>query len=188
MTMLAMWFQESYTFSSGNAKLLIAFIALVAISMFVQAVVTIAVALKAAKAMKDLAATADEFKTKALPLIDAAMDMGHTAHTLLHDTAPKVRLITDNLLETSNVVRHTAQEFDKTLADANLRTQRQVARVDGMVTAALTTTAEVTESIANGIRVPVQKMVVIATQAKYVLEGIFARVKSMAAKSPFANR
>ena len=180
MTMLAMWLQESYTFSSGNAKLLIAFIALVAVSMVAQAIVTIFVALKAAKAIKDLAATAEEFKTKALPLIDAAMDMGHTAHTLLNDTAPKLTLITDNLLETSDVVRHSAQEFDKTVTDANRRTQRQVARVDGMVTAALTTTAEVTEAVANGIRVPVQKMVVIATQAKLVLEGIFARIKSKA--------
>jgi uncharacterized protein YoxC len=191
MTMLAMWFQETYTFSSGNAKLLMAFIALVAISMFVQAIVTISVSLKAAKAMKDLAATAEEFKTKALPLIDSAMDMGHTAHKLLHDAAPKVKIITDNLVETSNVlvetgnvVRHSAQEFDRTIADANMRTQRQVARVDGMVTTALTTTAEIAETISNGIRVPAQKIAAIASQAKFALEGMLARIKAMSAKSP----
>jgi methyl-accepting chemotaxis protein len=195
MAMLAMWFQETYTFSSGNAKLLMAFIALVAVSMFVQAIVTISVSLKAAKAMKDLAATAEEFKTKALPLItkalpliDAAMDMGHTAHTLLNETAPKVKLITDNLVETTNVVRHSAQEFDRTIADANMRTQRQVARVDGMVTAALTTTAEIVETVGNGIRGPVKKIAEIASQAKSAVEGVVARMKSAAAKSPFANR
>ena len=191
MTMLAMWFQETYTFSSGNAKLLMAFIALVAISMFVQAIVTISVSLKAAKAMKDLAATAEEFKTKALPLMDAAMDMGHTAHKLLHETAPKVKIITDNLVETSNalvetgnVVRHSAQEFDRTVADANMRTQRQVARVDGMVTTALTTTAEIAATVSNGIRVPVQKIAAIASRAKFALEGMLDRIKAMSAKSP----
>jgi methyl-accepting chemotaxis protein len=189
MTMLAMWFQETYTFSSGNAKLLMAFIALVAISMLVQAIVTISVSIKAAKAMKDLAATAEEFKTKALPLIDSMRDMGHTAHKLLHDTAPKVKVITDNLVETSNtlvetsnVVRHSAQEFDKTIADANIRTQRQVARVDGMVTATLNTTAEIVETVSNGIRVPAQKIAAIAGQAKSALEGMLARFKSMGAQ------
>jgi hypothetical protein len=192
MTMLAMWFQETYTFSSGNAKLLIAFIALVAISMFVQAIVTISVSLKAAKAMKDLAATAEEFKTKALPLIDSMRDMGHTAHKLLNESAPKVKIITDNLVETSNtlvqtsnVVRHSAQEFDRTIADANIRTQKQVARVDGMVTATLNTTAEIVETVSNGIRMPAQKIAAIASQAKSALEGLLARFKSANAKSPF---
>jgi methyl-accepting chemotaxis protein len=185
MMMLAMWFQETYTFSSGDSKLLIVFIGLVAVSMFVQAIVTISVSLKAAKAMKDISATIDEFKTKALPLIDSAMDMGHTAHQLIHDTAPKVRLITDNLVETSNVVRHSAQEFDKTIADANIRTQRQVARVDGMVTAALTTTVEVVQTINDGIRGPIQKAAAIIAQGKTALEGVLARFKSMSAKSPF---
>jgi hypothetical protein len=104
---------------------------------------------------------------------------------LLDATAPKVKLIGDNLarasdmlVETSEVVRTSALRFEQTIADANYRTQRQVARVDGMVTAALTTTTEIVETIGNGIRVPTQKIMGIATQLRYGLEGLYAKVKS----------
>jgi len=59
--------------------------------------------------------------------------------------------------------------------------------VDGMVTAALITTAEVVETIGNGIRVPARKLAVILTQAKIVGEGLLAKVKSMVASSPFGG-
>jgi hypothetical protein len=71
-------------------------------------------------------------------------------------------------------------QFDSTIADVNMRTQRQVARVDGMVTAALTTTAEVAEAIGNGIRVPAQKIAVMVSQAKALVEGLLAKIKSKA--------
>ena len=190
--MLAMWFQETYTFSSGNAKLLLVFIGVVAVSMAVQAVVQISISLKGFKAVKDMAAAAEELKQKVLPLIETTTAVAKSTQTLLHETTPKIRRITDNLVETSsvvvetsNVVRASVERLDKTVTDANLRTQRQVARVDGMVTAALTTTAEVMETVERGIRVPAQKIALIATQTKYVLEGMLAKIKSMAANSPF---
>jgi hypothetical protein len=192
MSMLAMWFQETYTFSSGNAKLLLVFIGVVAVSMAVQAIVQISISLKGFKAVKDMAAAAEELKQKVLPLIETTTAVAKSTQALLHDTTPKIRRITDNLVETSNVVLETTNvvrasvgQLDKTVTDANLRTQRQVARVDGMVTAALTTTAEVMETVERGIRVPAQKIAVIAIQTKYVLEGLLDKIKSMAAKSPF---
>ena len=190
--MLAMWFQETYTFSSGNAKLLMVFIGVVALSMALQAIVQISISLKGFKAIKDMAATAEELKQKVLPLIDTSTAVARSAQALLHETTPKVRRITDNLVETSNVlvstgnvVRASVVQIDKTVSDANMRTQRQVARVDGMVTAALTTTAEVMDTVERGIRVPAQKIALMATQTKYVLEGIFAKIKSAAGRSPF---
>jgi hypothetical protein len=182
MAMLAMWFQETYTFSSGNAKLLMVFIGLVAASLVAQAVVTILMSVKAAKAAKDLAETADEFKTRLVPLIETAMDVSRMSQSMLRDAAPKVKLITDNLVETSSAVRASAQQFDRTITDVNLRTQRQVARVDGMVTAALTATVEAVETIHQGIRVPMQKITTIASQAKLALEGMLAKARAMASK------
>ena len=188
IAMLAMWFQETYRFSSGSAILLMVFIGLVAISMVVQAVVIISVTMKAGKAVKELAETAQEFKARLVPLIETATDVSRMSQSLLHDTVPKVKVIADNLVETSNVVRTSAQQFDKTFADVNLRAQRQVARVDGMVSATLTATVEAVESIQQGVRVPVQKISAVASQLRYGLEGILARIKAMAAKSPFVNR
>ena len=64
--------------------------------------------------------------------------------------APKVKIITENLVETSHVVRSKAAEFDVTASDVNARTRAQVARVDGMVTSVLNTTTEITDTSAEG--------------------------------------
>ena len=180
--MLAMWFQGTDAISEVNTNLLTVFIGLVALAMLVQAITLIVLAARSAKSIKDLAETVDELKQKALPLIDSATQISRATESLLSENAPKVRAIADNLLETSDLVRGTAQHFEATLADANQRTQRQVARVDGMVTAALTATVEVVETIGNGIRVPAQKIASLAGQAKLFAEGLLVRIRS------FANR
>jgi acyl transferase domain-containing protein len=75
-----------------------------------------------------------------------------------------------------------------TIADVNRRAQKQVARVDEMVTATLATTAEIAETISNGVRVPVQIIASIAGQAKTVVEGALAAVKAFAAGLKASNR
>lgn len=180
--MLAMWFQGTDAVSEINTNLLTIFIGLVALAMLVQATALIVLAAKSVKAIKGLAETVDELKQKALPLIDSATEISRSAQSLVTETAPKVRAIADNLLETSDLVRGTAQHFEETLADANLRTQRQVARVDGMVTAALTATVDVVETIGNGIRGPAQKIASMAGQAKRFAEGLLAGIKSYASR------
>jgi methyl-accepting chemotaxis protein len=182
MAMLAMWFQGTDAISEVNTNLLTVFIGLVALAMLVQAIALVVFAAKSAKSIKGLAETVDELKQKALPLIDSVTEISRTTETLLSENAPRVRAIADNLLETSDLVRGTAQHFEATLADANLRTQRQVARVDGMVTAALTATVEVVETIGNGIRVPAQKIASLAGQAKRFTEGLLAGIKSYASR------
>ena len=180
--MLAMWFQGTDAVSEINTNLLTIFIGLVALAMLVQVTALIVLAAKSVKAIKGLAETVDELKQKALPLIDSATEISRSAQSLMTETAPKVRAIADNLLETSDLVRGTAQHFEETLADANLRTQRQVARVDGMMTAALTATVEVVETIGNGIRRPAQKIASLAGQAKRFAEGLLAGIKSYASR------
>ena len=152
MAMLAMCFQGTDAISEINTNLLTVFIGLVALAMLVQAIALVVLAAKSVKAIKGLTEAVDELKQKALPLIDSATQISRTAESLLSENAPKVRAIADNLLETSDIVRGTAQHFEETLSDANLRTQRQVARIDGIVTAALTATVEIVETIGNGIR------------------------------------
>jgi hypothetical protein len=162
--------------------------------MAVLSIVVISVAIKVARTMKELGAAAVEFKAKLLPLIDSAMEVSVASQALLKDAAPKVKTITANLekasemlAETSGVVRASAQQFDLTIADANVRAQRQVARIDDMVTAVMTTASEVVETVSDGIRVPVQKIAGIAAQLRYGVEGIYATIKSKAPGSPFGN-
>jgi len=182
MAMLAMWFQGTDAVSDINTNLLTVFIGLVALAMLVQAIALAVLAARSVKAIKGLTDTVDELKQKALPLIDSATEISRSAQSLMTETAPKVRAIADNLLETSDLVRGTAQHFEETLADANLRTQRQVARVDGMVSAALTATVEAVEAIGNGIRGPAQKIAALAGQARRFAEALLAGFKSYASR------
>lgn len=182
-TGFAIWLQAPDL--NGTNHLIMIFIGMVAIAMVVMAVAMIVVAITASKAVTGLNATVEELKGKVLPLIDSATEITRTSQALLNDSAPKVKHITDNLVaasdtlaETSKSAREAVRQFDTTLADVNLRTQRQVARVDTMVTAALTTTAEVAEAISNGIRVPVQKIAAMAGQAKCVIDGLLSRFRS----------
>jgi ABC-type transporter Mla subunit MlaD len=190
---LATWLQDADLVRTNH--LIMIFVGLVAVAMVAMAIAMIGVAVTAAKAVKGMTTSIGELKEKVLPLIDVVTEISKSSHALLNDSAPKVKHITDNLVtvsdtlaETSKSARAVVQQVEVTVTDANMRTQRQVARVDRMVTAALTTVAEVAETISNGIRVPAQKIAVMLTQAKLVGEGMLAKLKSMAAGSPFASR
>ena len=86
MTLLAMWLQETYTFSASNAKLLMIFIGLVAVSMAVQAIVVVVMAARTSGLVKGLSASVEELKTKLLPLIDNATHLTRSSQTLLDAT------------------------------------------------------------------------------------------------------
>src|SRR6516165_1504600 len=105
---LGMWLQDPDSLSSGNSRLLMIFVGLVALAMLIQAIVFVVFAVLAAKTQKKLMAITEELRVKAAPVIDAAQDIAR-------DAVPKVKIITENLVETSHVVRAKAQEVDVTL-------------------------------------------------------------------------
>ncbi len=147
---LAMWMQDPGSLSSGNSTLLMIFVGLVAVAMLAQAVAVIGAVVGAAKARKQLIAIAEELRSKAVPVIDQAQ-------AALHDLHPKVRILTDNLVETSHLVRAQAQDFDATIAQVNEKARAQTARVDDMVTSVLDTTSGIASSIQKGVQVPVRE-------------------------------
>ncbi|HEY5056111.1 MAG TPA: DUF948 domain-containing protein [Acidobacteriaceae bacterium] len=186
---LAMWFQSDLAMTN---RLIMILIGLIGIAVLGLAIVLIVVAVKAMKAIKEFGASAEEFKTKMLPLLDVAADVGRTSRDLLADAAPKLKIITANFAETSETLKSTSraakavvEHCDTTIADANLRAQRQVARVDGMVTAALNTTSEVVEALGHGLKVPAQRIAVLAGQARNFAESFVQKVRSRRASVPY---
>jgi methyl-accepting chemotaxis protein len=191
-TYFALWLQEPDLAKTNH--LIMIFIGMVAVAMTVMAIALIVMAVVGVKAIKSVMTTVEDVTGKALPLIESATEISKTSQDLLRDVGPKVKVITDNVMqasetlaETSKAARATIQQIDVTIADANQRAQKQVARVDGMVTVALTTAAEVADAIGNGIRVPAQKIAAAATQAKAVAEGLLAKIRSMAGATPFGR-
>ena len=70
-----------------------------------------------------------------------------------------------------------AQEFDVTASDLNAKARAQAARVDGMVTSVLNTTAEITETIQKGIKVPVREVSGLMNGLKAGLDVLVGRAK-----------
>jgi hypothetical protein len=174
MVVAGFWLQVPDGLSANNMKWLMVFVGIVALSALVQAGVFVAIAIGTAKTQKKLLTFAEELHTKALPVMDGVQG-------LLRDTTPKVRVITDNLLETSHIVRSKAQEFDVTMSDVNNRTRRQVATVDGMVTSTLNAAAEIAGMVERGIKVPMREIAGLANGFKAGMDVLIGRVKGFGA-------
>ena len=170
MVVAGIWMQDPGSLSSGNSKTLMFFVAMVAVAMCAQAIALIVMAVGAGKARKRGLAIAEEVRDKAMPLINSA-------NAMVMDMAPKVKVITENLAETSHMVRGKAQEFDVTASDINAKTKAQVARVNGIVTSVLNSTSDVTETIQRGIKVPLREVSGLVNGLKAGLDVLAGRAR-----------
>jgi hypothetical protein len=168
--MSGMWLQDPDSLSSGNSRLLMVFVGMVAIALLVQAGALIAMAIGAAKARKRGLEIAEEIRGKMSPILDSTQG-------LIQEMTPKIKVITENLVETSHVVRSKAAEFDATASDLNMKTRAQAARVDGMVTSVLNTTADVSETLQRAVKVPVREIAGLVNGFKAGLEVLVGRAK-----------
>jgi hypothetical protein len=150
MMFFGMWLEDPGSLSSGNSRLLMFFVAMVAIAMVAQAVVVIIAALGAAKARKQFLSIAEDLRAKTLPVVEGARGM-------VQEMQPKLRVLTDNMVETSHIVRAKATEFDSTISDVNLRARAQSARVDDMVTSVLDATEGIASTLQKSVSVPVRE-------------------------------
>jgi len=150
IVMSGMWLQDVDSISSGNSRLLMIFVGMVALAMVVQAIALIMLAVGAAKARKRTMAIVEEIRAKAMPAIDSTQEF-------VKNYAPKLMTLAENLAETSNVVRGSAEDFNTTLADLNNKTRVQAARLDDIVSSVLASTASAVSAVDRGIRSPVRK-------------------------------
>ena len=169
-TMVLGMLQEADSLSATNTKLLMIFIGILAFAIVVQTIVFLVMAIGLAKTQKKVMAIVEQVHEATLPTIK---NVGE----LVRDTSPKVRVIADNLVETSHVVRTKAQEFDVTLTDVNLRTRNQVAHVDKMVGSALQATSDLAASVHRIIQIPVREMNGLVNGFKAGLDVLVGRVK-----------
>jgi hypothetical protein len=181
IVMSGMWLEESDSLSGRNTTLLMIFVGMVAIAMTAQAIALIVMAIGAAKARKRALEIAEEVREKVMPVITGA-------HEIIRDTGPKVKIITENLVETSHMVRSKAAEFDATATDLNMKTRAQAARVDGIVTSALNTTTDVAETIQRGIKIPLREVSGIINGVKAGLDVLVGRAKGFGSGRTHSRR
>ena len=70
IVMSGMWLQDAGSLSSGNTKLLVWFVGMVAVAMVVQAIAVIVLAIGAEKARKRALEIAEEVRMKVMPILE----------------------------------------------------------------------------------------------------------------------
>jgi hypothetical protein len=117
-------------------------------------------------------------EAKISPMVDKT-------HALVEQLGPKVHTITTNVEQISYTVRSkvdefsvTADELNRTVKDANKRTQAQVARVDGIVNEALHSAQNVSRTVQESVRKPVQ-------QIAGIIAGVKRGIETWVERSPF---
>lgn len=171
MTILGLWFQDPGSISAGNSRLLMFFVGMVAFAMLVQAVVVVIAAIGAAKTRNRVLAIVEEIRGKTIPVIDRA-------HGIMYELHPKVRIIADNLVETSHIVRAQAQDFDQTISNVNQRARAQTERVDDMVSSVLDTTAGIASTLHKSVTYPVREIHGIMSGLKAGIDVLVGRGKN----------
>ena len=178
VAMVGMWFQDPGSLSSGNSRLLMFFVGLLAVSMVVQVFIVAALAIGAMKVKNKMMAIVDDLHKKSLPIIQSATE-------IVRDTTPKVKVVTENIVETTHMVRNKVQQFEVTLGEANdtfkeanQKTKAQVSRVDQMVTTALNRTAALGETIHHGIRTPVKQAAGVVSGLRVGFDTLITQFKT----------
>ena len=142
----------------------------IAVSVLIQTIAIIAMGLAARKMQKKVHTMVEEFRTHALPAISSSRAM-------MDDFAPKFKIISANLVESSNKLKTMAGEVGNVVGDVSERTRTQAAHFDGMVQGTLDHITQASSSIQHGVAVPVR-------QITGILNGFRAAMNVMCQKSP----
>ena len=134
-----------------NTKLFLVFTALIVVAVLLQAIVLVVMAVGANKTQKKMLAIAEDLQAKAGPILDST-------RRILDDTAPKVKIISTNIVETSHLLRANAENLSRTVEDIATRVRMQTERVDGMVSTSLTGVNEVVAAVQRGVMAPVRQI------------------------------
>ena len=106
--------------------------------------------------------------------------MVKSTHALVDDLSPKLKHITTNMVEVSDILRTETQHISVSLGDMVERTHQQAARVDNMVSSTLNGIGHATAAMQEGLSAPIRHL-------SGVLDGLRAGIGSFRRKRPHSN-
>ena len=143
--------------------------------------VFIAVLLALAKTLLDMRKRVhrvlEQYETSIAPHLGP---MVASAHAMVDELSPKLKHITSNLVEVSDILRSETQHITVSVSDMVERTHQQAARVDHIVSSTLNGIGHATAAVQEGIAAPIRHL-------SGVLEGLRAGFGSFRRKRPHAN-
>lgn len=152
-----------------NANLLIAFIAVTAAAVVLQAFLLLGMFLTLRKTGAQVESLATEVRTKALPAID-------TVQKTLLEVRPKIESVAENISHSTSVVRSQIERLDAALSDVLNRTRLQVIRADEIVTRTMDKVEHTTETVHRTVVSPFR-------QISGVMQGVSAGFEHLRRKS-----
>ena len=127
------------------------FIALTGLAVLLQAGVLVAIYVAIRKSSTRMEALAAEVKGKVLPTVERAED-------ILTDIRPKLQVITENLQESTILLRDQVQRADATVKDAMDRGRLQIIRADELLTRTLDRVEQTSDMVHNTVISPVRRL------------------------------
>jgi phage-related protein len=127
------------------------FTAISSIGILLQAIVLVSVYFGIRKAIVQVTKLVEEAREHVVPLLA-------TSRSLADDLSPKIKVIATNITEVTHSVRSQTAHINSAVDDVVNRSQKQAARVDGMVTGTLDGINAATASVKEGISAPVRQV------------------------------
>ena len=170
MWMMAMW--QSGDTNDGNMHLLTIFVGVIAFGAAIQAIGLIVLAIGAAKSRQKMIEVTDEVKAKLMPAIASMEGFIASTQAVVHDVAPKVKVITENMVDVSHTVRAQVHDLDAKISEASRKAEAQVNRADEALTSAINSTGQVIGKIEHGIMAPVKQVLGLINGVKASVEAL----------------
>ncbi len=139
--MAGMWLQDGGLIST-DTRLLTIFVGLVALAMLIQAIVVLALGFAAMKAQKKLLAVVDDLKKKAMPVIASA-------ENIVREATPKVKVVVENVVETSHMVRNKVHDIEITVEQANTMVRTKIGEFEATLAGANQKFKEATDTFGD---------------------------------------
>lgn len=176
-----------------QASYLLLYTGIVAFAVLLMGLAVIVIALAVSKLLKQVGELTAEAKGKVYPILESVRDISEkgqqiaeVARNVAADTEPKIKRVTTNIADTSDVYRAKVAQVDTLLTDTTQKAQRQSDRVDQIVTNALTRTEEVASNLQHAVASPFIKTAGLFSGAKAALETLLQREARPKAPKPIA--
>jgi hypothetical protein len=151
----------------------IVFMAVILVSLLIQCAAIFGMALAARKTEKKVHTLVDDLRLHILPVVSSS-------RSLIEDLSPKIKVISANVVDTTNKLKTMSDEVSGVVTDVTQRTRVQAAHVDDMLEGTLHQITHATNTIQHGISAPVR-------QLTGIVNGLRAALDVMLSKTPPAR-
>ena len=127
------------------------FVAVTSGAVLLQAMILVALYVAVRKSTARMEALAEEVKSHALPTMDAVQ-------TFIVETRPKIDVISNNVSESSILVRNQLARLDAALTDTLDRARLQIIRADELLTRTMDKVEETSEVVHKTVISPLRQL------------------------------